>query len=100
MKSDIITEEELATQYLDSLEEFSLALTWEALQIQKNENIIEVANDLIKERLSNDIWALKLTDIVSAKDNAFKQLRVLQWKDTESLQLIPTQINIQIINNK
>ena len=68
---------------------------------RQNQNIIDEANDMMLERLKHNDSSLRIQDINAMKSEAFKQNQQLQWNSEEYDQskLIPTQINIQIINN-
>lgn len=68
--------------------------------LRRNEKIISLADDAILERLEYNDGSLRIQDIISAKSEAFKQNSKILWLDKEDdRQLIPSQINIQIINN-
>lgn len=80
--------------------DLSAHISHEEREIQKNQAIIDASNQLITERIKYNDDSLRLTDVISAKAEAFKQIRMLQGKDDNKQdQLIPSQINIQIINN-
>jgi len=66
-----------------------------------NEQIIKEASDLLLERLQNGDTSLSIKDIIAAKEAAFKQNQAIDWLDDslDTRKLIPTQINIQVINN-
>lgn len=67
----------------------------------KNQGIIDSANELLLDRLENGDGSLRVSDIVNMKTEAFKQNQSLQGVDdvVDSTKLIPSVINIQIINN-
>ena len=67
--------------------------------IRQNERIIRAADDILLDRMENWDTSLRLTDVISAKESAFKQNRVLSGHDDEKDQLIPSVINIAVINN-
>lgn len=77
------------------------SLTWasEEAYIKRNEEIIRLADDAILERLEYNDGSLRIQDIISAKSEAFKENQRILWVWEEEKQLIPSQINIQIINN-
>ena len=76
------------------------SLTSETL-LQDNEEIIKHANDILIERLKHKDGSLRVQDIVSAKESAFKQNQKILWlDDDDKIDLIPATINIQVINNK
>lgn len=66
---------------------------------EQNKDIIEAADEIILDRLQNPDGSLSIKDVIAAKDTAFKQNRAILWKDDEWPALIPSVINIQIINN-
>ena len=68
-------------------------------KIRHNNRIIKASDDILLDRLECNDTSLRFTDIVSAKDYAFKQNRIMEWKDDSDIPLIPSTINIQIINN-
>lgn len=68
--------------------------------ITKNNEIIRYADKNIIERLKYSDASLKLSEITQAKQAAFQQnAKLLGLEDDNNKQLIPAQINIQIINN-
>jgi len=67
--------------------------------IRQNERIIKAADNLVLERMENKDGSLRLGEVIQAKDVAFKHNQKIQWIGDEWPQLIPSQINIQIINN-
>jgi len=70
--------------------------------IQKNQDIINAADTLIYTRIHSKDSSLKLAEVIQAKSEAFRQIRILEWQEDTQLdlkKLIPTQIQIQIINN-
>ena len=79
-----------------------LIYTSEEDKLQKqNDKIIDEANDLMLERLKHRDSSLRIQDINSMKAEAFKQNQQLQGNsdDYDKSKIIPTQINIQIVNN-
>ena len=68
--------------------------------MRQNARIIRAADDFLLERLENGDGSLRTTDVISAKDMAFKQNQKILWlEDGEGSNMIPSTINIQIINN-
>lgn len=68
--------------------------------LEKNQEIIELADECLLERLKNNDFTIKSSDIINAKETAFKQIRSIKGiDDWENRQLIPATINIQVINN-
>jgi len=68
-------------------------------QFRKNEKIINFADTVLLDRLEGGDISLSVKDLIQVKDVAFKQNRIIQGKDIWDLPLIPSTINIQIINN-
>ena len=100
---DLITEQQ-AEEYLNSLSQTStaqdLSIPNELFTIQQNEKIIKLADSNLIERLEHMDWSLKVSDIVSAKDAAFRHNLKLLWLDEDKdKQLIPANITINIVNN-
>ena len=89
-----------AEAFLNSLSvpEKKLSLSDEYI-IWKNSEIIKHVDKQLIERL--EWWDMSLSpkDMLAMKAEAFKQNRVIKWFDDGNLQLIPSNINIQIINN-
>lgn len=103
-------EEEEAELFLQSLEQNQNPTTtslytdedYEEDMIKKNQSIIDFANEILIDRLSNGDGSLQVKDLVSLKMESFKQNQILKGRgeNTQDFsKLIPTQINIQIINN-
>lgn len=68
--------------------------------LSQNARIIRAADEFLLERLENGDSSLRTTDVISAKDMAFKQnAKIMGLGEDDNKQLIPSQINIQIINN-
>jgi len=63
--------------------------------IEKNNKLIDLCNDLLEERISNGDMTLKMSEIVSAKDTAFRQNQLLKNQATENIN-----INIKDIQGK
>ena len=101
-EQEIIHEKE-ALAYLESLQTPDTSLSIdefsEEFTLSQNDKIIKEADRLLLERLENSDGSLRITDIVSAKDSAFKLNRAILGKWDDWPQLIPSIINIQIINN-
>jgi len=102
---ETLTEQE-AQQFLDSFQDdpTDISLTEdtssELYTIKQNERIINLADKNLIERLEHQDWSLRITDIVSAKDSAFKSnLKLLGLDDDKNTQLIPANITINIVNN-
>lgn len=101
----ILPTEEEAQQYLQNLSKTEDSLSiWEFSSeeertLKQNKNIIKHADTLLIDRIKSQDWSLRLTDVISAKDSAFKQNRLIEGKNDGWPQLIPSVINIQIINN-
>lgn len=100
-------EEEEAEKFLLSLEKNSLTTSLyteedvEKEMIEKNQSIIDYANEILIDRLSNGDSSLRVADLVSIKTEAFKQNQVLKGRDENVIdksKLIPTNIYIQINN--
>ena len=75
MTTPTILNETEASAYLASLNpssEIAPLTTKEEKTISQNERIIEAADTLLLDRLENADGSLRITDIVSAKDSAFK----------------------------
>ena len=62
-----------ADAYLQSIQPNANANTKEQYTIKQNEEIIKLADDTIIERLKYTDSSLRITDIVSAKESAFRQ---------------------------
>ena len=79
------------------------SLTWtsnEEDQLKRNNKIMQLADQTILERLEYWDGSLRVQDIISAKSEAFKQNQKILWLDQDdNKQLIPSTIQIQIINN-
>ncbi len=68
--------------------------------VRQNERIIKASDTLILSRLEAEDWSLRVTDIIAAKSEAFKQnIKLLGLDESENKSLIPSVINISIINN-
>lgn len=67
--------------------------------IRKNEDIIRECDNLLLDRLRNGDSSLRVSDINQVKGEAFKENQQLRGLDNSNINLIPTQINVQIINN-
>ena len=105
-----MTEQELihereAQEYLDSLQteltpirtETSLHI-WtskEEFTIKQNERIIKAADVMLLDRLENQDGSLKLSEVIGAKDSAFRTNSLIQGKATENLN-----INIKELSSK
>ena len=71
------------------------------IMIEENNEIINSSNVILKERLKAKDWSLRVQDIISVKNDAFRQNQTIQGKDDDLLdnrKLIPAVINIQINN--
>jgi len=98
-------DEQEALLYMESLETPPKVIPeWysEKIMLSKNEKIIKESNDILIERL--EMWdeSLSIKDIISMKSEAFKNNQSLLGREEDSLdhkKLIPTTINIQVINN-
>lgn len=94
-----------AAQFLDSLTQppsldDSLDQGREKKIIKRNNQIIDEVDEFMLERIRNKDPSLKGAELNSYKAEAFRQNQVLTGGDTvDSTKLIPTNINIQIINN-
>jgi len=103
MTSPTILNESDAAAYLASIgssTEVVPLTTKEDHTISQNDRIIKAADTLLLDRLENWDGSLRITDIVSAKDSAFKlNQKLLGLDDQSNNQLIPSVINISIINN-
>ena len=95
-----------AEAYLDSLTPTTTTSTDLSTKVddnyilEQNNRIIQAADNFLLERLENGDASLRTNDVISAKDTAFKQNSKILWiSDGDEKQLIPSQINIQIINN-
>ena len=77
----------------------TLIIDEDTQMIESNQSIIDQANKLLLERLRYGDDSLRLQDIVSMKTEAFKQNQTLKWFGEDAPDLIPSIINIQIINN-
>lgn len=94
--NNIIKESKVVSQYKDSYkyEEF------DQYMLDKNQKIIEIADDCLFERLRNNDSTIKSSDLINLKETAFKQIRSIKGiDDWENKNLIPSVINIQVINN-
>ena len=77
----------------------TLIIDEDTQMIESNQSIIDQANKLLLERLRYGDDSLRAQDIVSMKAEAFKQYQTLKWFGEDAPDLIPSIINIQIINN-
>ena len=100
--------EEEAKKYLESLTTQSDSISkWdlddrEEIMVKDNNSIIDWANVILKERLFCKDRSLRVQDIISAKNDAFRQNQIILGKGEDAFdtrKLIPAVINIQIINN-
>lgn len=100
-----MTEEEKALQYLNSLKwpETSLTKTDDdETIIRRNIKLINAADRILIDRLEAEDASLRVQDIISIKDWAFRHNQILKNWDEDNVdyrKLIPSVINIQIINN-
>ena len=70
--------------------------------IRTNQAIIDASNRIQLERLEAGDSSLRSQDLVGMKADAFKQNEILKWhwEEVQDMRkLIPSTINIQIINN-
>ena len=58
--------------------------------ISENNRIMLACNDLLLERLENHDSSLRMSDILAAKSEAFKQNQLLKNKSTENVSIIGT----------
>jgi len=79
----------------DSLLRRTFSQTEVDYMIEKNNKLIDLCNDLLEERISNGDMTLKMSEIVSAKDTAFRQNQLLKNQATENIN-----INIKEIQGK
>jgi hypothetical protein len=80
----------------------SIIIDQDSKMIKENQTIIDQANKLLIERLRYGDDSLRPQDIASMKSDAFKQNQTLKGLGEDEIdvrKLIPTTINIQIINN-
>ena len=84
-------EEMEAAQFLEGLttttsSELTTTLTDDQI-IEKNNKLIEMCNNFIVDRIeSQDPW-VKVSEVTSAKDTAFKQNQLLKGKATDNINL-------------
>ena len=88
-----------AKAYLDTLSSIDDPSDKESFTIRQNERIIKASDELLLERLESKDGSLRITDIVSAKDSAFKNNQKIKGLDVSDIQLIPANITINIQNN-
>ena len=101
-----MTEQE-AELFLSSLEAAektdppSIYIDDDTRMIKQNQEIIDTGKEMMLERFKHNDSSLRVQDINAITSEAFKQNQQLQGnsEDYDSSKLIPTQINIQIINN-
>lgn len=102
MAQELLNEQQ-AEEFMQSLQTPSTPETTSSLSedytLRQNEKIIKFADQRLLERLEYADGSLRITDIVSAKDAAFKQNQKIMWLWDEWPQLIPSVINISIIQN-
>ena len=68
--------------------------------IRKNEQIINAVDVCLIERLESKDTSFKGSELSAIRAEAFRQNQALKGRDTVDMtKLIPTNINIQIINN-
>ena len=80
----------------------TLYIDEDSKMMEDNQSIIDQANKLLLERLRYGDDSLRPQDIISMKSEAFKENRMLKGGEEEEIdvrKLIPSTINIQIINN-
>ncbi len=88
-----------AKAYLDTLSSIDDPSDKESFTIRQNERIIKASDELLLDRLESKDGSLRITDIVSAKDSAFKNNQKIKGLDVSDIQLIPANITINIQNN-
>lgn len=88
------------TPPLEEITSLDEDLSSDDLSIRKNKEIIKKADNLLLNRLENEDISLGVKDIIAMKSEAFKQIQTLEWWSDilDTWKLIPTNINIQIIN--
>lgn len=105
-----ITTEQEAQHFLDSFsqkrpDETSLSINGDRsdeIMIRRNQKIIDWSNKLLQERLDASDWSLQVKDIIQMRSDSFKQNQSLKGRGedvVDTRKLIPSVINIQIINN-
>jgi len=104
MTQELFKDEQEAEAFINSFQETETTpetdlSIWEDYTLRQNEKIIKFADQRLLERLEYADGSLRISDIVSAKESAFKQNQKIMWLWDEWPQLIPSTINIQIINN-
>ena len=68
--------------------------------IFNNNLLIRGIDDLLIDRLESKDGSLKWSELNAIKAEAFRQNRIMKWEDmVDMTRVIPTNINIQIINN-
>lgn len=97
----ILPSKQEAEDFLESLTtpqtSFSLEETIDPSEriLQENNTLIDECNDLILERVRNQDASLRLSEVITAKDTAFKQNQLIQNKATENIN-----INVKELHNK
>lgn len=116
MPQEIIKDEQEALKYLQWLQSTDVQKTTlttelshieetsdeEARMLFENQRIIDKSNRILIDRLECDDASLSIKDIIQMKSEAFKNNQSIKglWEDnTDYSKLIPTNINIQVINN-
>lgn len=116
MPQEIIKDEQEALMYLEWLQSTDVQKTTpatelshieetsdeEARMLRENQRIIDKSNRILIDRLECDDASLSIKDIIQMKSEAFKNNQSIKglWEDnTDYSKLIPTNINIQVINN-
>ena len=89
-----MTEDQIEELYFND-DTKSLSIIDDNYEIEKNNEIITNCNDLLLERIKYKDPSLKLSDITSAKAEAFKQNQLLKNRATENVN-----ININELQNK
>ena len=65
--------------------------------IDRNNELMSMADRRLKERLANPEERLRATDLVSIRDSGFKQNQLVQWSATENIWIISISAIIQDI---
>ena len=93
-KPTIFNSEQEAEAFLNTLHAPEALSIKESTQ-QDNEDLIKAAHTLIVERIKKKDWTLRLSELVTAKDTAFKQNQLLKGEATDNIN-----INLKELPNK
>lgn len=55
--------------------------------VDRNDNLMSIADKRLKEMLENGEETIRVSDLVSVRDSAWKQNQLIGWKATERIEL-------------